>query len=146
MSISSFGKSDSYFNKRYIDYLITQISSKHKLSDEENNLISNARRKFYFISFIKYGIVGILISIVYRRGKLINSLNLDMNISDKLIDFPFAVKFISLCFGVYYMNYLSHKVYYNDLKYLIKLHSSIEPKQFYNSIINKQIMEKYPTT
>lgn len=137
MSLYYFGKPDAIFGKYFIDYCIVDIRKKHKLKNEEEKMIKNANIKYYTI----WG-ANILIAIyngrqIYRYGLK------EMNMKDISVFKTFSMYLpFSICLFVYTAHY-AYNCYYNDLKYLIKKYSSLEPNLYYDSIRSRDIMKNY---
>lgn len=134
-----FGRSKSFFNKYYIDYCLKEITNTINLTENENKIIKKAKYKYYTLIGLNSLIFIYTSRRIYNKGILeLYSGKWVFNIRD---GFLFSVVF-SLGFMVFLYRE-AHKLYYNDVKYIIKKYKFIDEQKYLDAEINFKIAEKF---
>jgi hypothetical protein len=134
-----FGRSKSYFNKYYIDYCLKEISKTKKFTENEAQIIKKGKYKYYTLIGINFLIFIYTSKRIYTKGILeLYSGQWAFNIRDGFL--------FSVLFSLGAMVYLykeAHRLYYNDVKYIIKKYKYIDQQQFLDAEINLKIAERF---
>ena len=115
------------------------LLSKIILVTKEENIIKTAKLKFYSLYFTNFLIFIFSARRIYKKGKIeIYITNDNMRIREGYL---FTTLFSS-CLMIYIYR-MSHKIYYNDTKYIIKKYCFVNEDQYKNAYINNKIAEMF---
>jgi len=121
--------------KQTIDYYLDEILRKRNLPQEDIKVITDSRKKYQKFVMLEGLIFGLSIRQIYKNTnpkEFFNKLNAQT--------FRFCLG--SIMAMVLIFNY-ANKEYYIDNKFLLSKYLYVDEKRFYESILNREIIQLY---